>query len=267
MSAPKQTPSDPRSDAAHADVGIVCALPIELAGFLNRCEHVRRYTGGPFVFRGGRLNGVRVAIVETGPGLSLAERGTLALLDAHSPDWVISAGFSGALVPELQRGDIVVADRVRDWQARELAFDLTYPAEPERGIHCGRLLTMDRIVRTIEEKQRLAGETGCLAVDMESFAVADVCRRQGRRFLAIRSISDDLTEDLPPEAIAIFATRGVRRLGAVAGSLWKRPRSASDLWRLREHAQGAADSLAAFLPPLLMQLVPESAAAPAPKPR
>ena len=42
--------SDPQdTDLAHADIGIVCALPIEMAAFLERCNRVRKYTGGEFM--------------------------------------------------------------------------------------------------------------------------------------------------------------------------------------------------------------------------
>jgi adenosylhomocysteine nucleosidase len=256
-SSPSQIPPASTSDASRADIGIVCALAIELAPFLKKCLNVRKYSGGRFVFRGGLLDQVRVAVVETGPGAKLAERGTLALIDAHRPTWVISAGFSGGLAPEIQRNDVIIATGIRSSSGRELKFDLRYQAEPENGIHVGRLLNSDRIVRTVEEKKQLAAETGCLAVDMESFAVADACRQTGTRFLAVRSISDDLLQDLPPEAIAIFASGGVRRWGAVASSLWRRPSSASDLWQLRDQAVGAAESLAKFLTSIIEWLVPD----------
>ncbi len=44
-----------RDDTSHADIGIVCALPIEMGAFLARCERVRKYVGSNFVFRGGTL--------------------------------------------------------------------------------------------------------------------------------------------------------------------------------------------------------------------
>lgn len=255
-SATSNLPPDSPPDSARADIGIVCALSIELAPFLKQCLNVRKYSGGRFVFRGGLLDQVRVAVVETGPGARLAERGTLAMIDAHRPRWILSAGFSGALAPELQRNDVVVATGIRSSSGRELTFDLRYQAEPDKGIHVGRLLNTEHIVRTVAEKKQLAAATGCLAVDMESFGVADACRQTGTRFLAVRSISDDLSEDLPPEAVAIFASGGVRRWGAVASSLWRRPSSASDLWQLRDRALESAESLSRFLIGLIEWLAP-----------
>ena len=265
-STPPQVPPGTSFDTARADIGIVVALHLEIAHFLDRCEHVHKYTGGPFTFRGGKLGDIRIAVVETGPGATLAARGTRALLDAHHPDWVISAGFSGSLVPTVVQGDLVVGTSIRSADDRELKFDLKFEADPDSGLHAGPLLNSDRILRTVTEKKMAATRTGCLAVDLESFAVADVCRQAGEKFLAVRTISDDLTSDLPTEALAIFAAEGFRRWGAVAGSLFRRPGSAQDLWELRNHAVRAAEALAGFLPQLIPSLpltaLPEKPAAP-----
>ncbi len=242
--------SSPASDPAHADIGIVCAMKLEIAPFLDRCDRVRKYTGGEFVFRGGRCGtdyDIRVAIVESRPGAAYARRATQALLDAHTPAWVISAGFAGGLVDVLQLGDIVMANSIVDRVHPELKVDVKMAAEPDRGWHVGRLVTIDHVARTIAEKKELAGETEAIAADMESYSVAQVCQERKTRFLAVRSISDDLTEDLPPEVLTVLGRTGSRRAGAIAGALWKRPASAKELWRLREQAASAADRLAAFL--------------------
>ena len=255
-SPPPQVPpgTDINPDTARADIGIVVALHIEIAPFLDRCEHVHKYTGGPFVFRGGKLGSTRIAVVETGPGATLATRGTRALIDAHHPEWVISAGFSGSLVPTIVQGDVIVGTSIRSHDGRELKFDLRFEADPDSGLHAGPLLTAEKILRSVSEKKLAATKSGCVAVDLESFAVADACRQAGQKFLAVRTISDDLTSDLPPEALAIFAAQGYRRWGAVAGSLFRRPSSAQDLWGLRNQAVRASEALAAFLPKLIPSL-------------
>ncbi len=240
----------PAADPAHADIGIVCALKLEISPLLDRCDRVRKYTGGEFVFRGG-LTGedydIRVVIVESGTGQERAHRATQALIDAHTPSWVLSVGFSGALSPGLKLGDIVMANSIVDTAGEELKVDVKMAAEPARGWHVGRIVTADEIVRTVSEKEQLARQTDALAVDLESLAVARLCAKSKMRFLAVRAISDDLTEDLPPEVISVFGGTGSLRAGAIAGALWKRPGSAKDMWRLRERAVTASERLASFL--------------------
>ena len=60
-------------------------------------------------------------------------------------------------------------------------------------------------------------------------------------------ISDEAGVDLPPEILAIVGPTGGLRLGATIGALWKRPSSVKDLLALRNHANEAAEKLAAFL--------------------
>ena len=245
------------ADAAHADVGIVCSLKLELAEFLDRCDRVRKYVGGDFTFRGGFTGqdwDIRIVLVEAGTGSERARRATQALIDAHSPKWIISAGFSGALHPDLKLGDIVLANSIVDLAGDELRVDAKMAADPERGWHVGRLLMADEIVRTVDRKNQYHEQTQALAVDLESLAVAQVCAQTNTRFLAIRTISDDLSHDLPPEVMSVFGGSGSLRAGAIAGALWKRPSSVKDMWRLREQATLASERLARFLTGILPTL-------------
>ncbi len=248
--------AEPRPDFTHAHVGIVHATAMEVAPFLDRCDRVRKYTGGNFTFRGGFFGEIRVALAQSGMGPNFAARATQALIDGHAPEWIISAGFSGALQPEMRVGDIVVGDAIIDASAAELAIDLKMERNPATGLHVGRLLSVDRMIRTVDEKRSLAMQHSAIAVDMESFAVAQVCRRSKTRFLAVRVISDDLSADLPAELLSVVGSSGTVRLGAVAGALFKRPGSARDLWRLREQGMAAAERLAKFLDGIVVQLHP-----------
>lgn len=241
-------------DLAHADIGIVCALPIELGAFMDRCQKVKKYSGGDFVFRGGFYDGIRIAVVESGMGFARARRATQAMLEGHSPRWLLSCGFAGALRDNVSIGSILVADSIVDQHGQSLQIDLHMPADPARGLFVGRLLTADDIVRTVELKRQLAEQHEALAVDQESLAVAQVARDHKTKFLAVRVISDDLSADLPPEILSIVGETGSVRVGAAIGALWKRPSSAKDMWRLREQAQSAATRLATFLDGVVIQL-------------
>lgn len=247
----------PAADPAHAEIGIVCALHLEVSPFLDRCDRVRKYTGGDFTFRGGFAGpdyDIRVVVVEAGVGGERAGRATQALIDAHTPTWVISAGFSGGLQPNVKIGDVVTGDSIVDTRGEELTVDVKMAADPERGWHVGRLVMVDHIVRTIAEKQELANRTGALAVDLESLSVARTCAAAKTRFLAIRAISDDLSEDLPPEVLSVYGGSGTLRAGAIAGAVWKRPSSVKDMWRLRERAVLASENLSTFLQMILPTL-------------
>jgi adenosylhomocysteine nucleosidase len=240
--------------STRADIGLVCALPLELSAFLGRCSKVKTYTGGRFTFRGGFYQNIRVAIVESGMGRARARAATNALLDAHAPRWIVSTGFCGALDPQLKIGQMIVADEIVNSVGDCLKVDVGMTSDAAQGRYVGRTLTVDEMVRTVAEKQNLAKLSGALAVDMETFEIAQLCRERKVRFMAMRSVSDDLSADLAPEVLSLIGATGSIRLGAVIGALWKRPGSYKDMWQLRENAMLAAESLAEFLDGVVKQL-------------
>lgn len=253
-----ETPADDENapDLAHADVGIVTALPMELNPFLGLCERRRSYTGGKFKYVGGIYKDkVKVVVVQKAVGFAKARAATQSLIDAHSPSWIISAGYSGALKHDMQVGNIVVGNSIADQHGHSMKIDLQMPSDPENGIYVGRLLTADEIVLKIEEKQKLGAQHDALAVDLESLAVAQVCKENGVRFMAIRTLSDDMTEDLPKEVLSLMGESGTVRLGAAVGAIWNRFGSVKEMWSLREKATHASRRLGIFLGQLLPRLV------------
>ena len=189
----------------------------------------------------------------SGPGRAAAERAIAALIAGHRPNWVVSAGFAGALVKDLQRGDLVVANQIMETGGGRLSIDFRLAETP--GVHVGSLLTVDRIVRTANERRRLADEHGAMAVDMETFAVAEACRREQIRFLSVRVISDALDDELPEDIEHLMQQQNLAgRAGAVTGAVFRRPSSLKDMWRLKETALVASDRLAKFLAETLGQL-------------
>ena len=81
------------------------------------------------------------------------------------------------------------------------------------NVHVGGLCTADRIIRLPDEKRKLGEESAALAVDMETFAVAEVCRRRNLPLIAARIISDAVGDQLPDdlEQLARQQTCGSQR--------------------------------------------------------
>lgn len=252
---PEQSSSEETPDLAHADVGIVSAIPMELNPFVGQLEKRRSYTGGKFKFIGGTYDDkVKVVVVQQAVGFAKARTATQALIDAHTPDWVISAGYSGALQPEMGVGDIVVGNSICDQHGHSIKIDMNMEENPKTGLRVGRLLTADDLVLKVEEKRKLGETHGAIAVDLESMAVAQVCKESQTKFMAIRSLSDDMSEDLPKEILSLMGESGTMRLGAAVGAIWNRASSMKDMWHLREKGMHASRRLAAFLNMLLPKL-------------
>ena len=244
-SGPTPKPAPP---PVSADIGVVAALGIEVAPLLARLANVRKYSGAKFSVVEGEHAGRVVAVVLAGAGRARAQRGAEILLDGHRPRWLVSAGFAGGLDPRLKRNDLVLASEVVNLEGRSYAIGLAVPPSSEaQGLHTGRLLTVDEIVRTAREKAELRRKYAADLVDMETSSVAALCTERSVRFLSVRVISDEAGIDLPPEVLAILGRSGGLRLGAALGSIWKRPGSVKDLLALRTHATEAAETLSRFL--------------------
>ena len=107
------------------------------------------------------------------------------------------------------------------------------------SIAAGRRLTItvDRVVSTAAQKERLAAETGADLVDMETWAVAREALAAGVPCRCLRVVSDAATDTLPPEIAQLLeAASPWRRLGAAMRTVGSRPAAAADLWRLYERA-------------------------------
>lgn len=242
------------------DVGLVFALETESGGLEDLLDGVVTIQGHQFVARQGGLKGRHVVVIRSSGGRAAAAQATEALIQGHQPRWVISAGFAGALKPEMHRHDLLMVDSLMDTTGKRLALDLKVdPASLARtpGVHVGRLLTSDRMICLPDEKQTLGQQYDALAVDMESFAVAEVCRQAQTRFLAIRVISDPLDEPLPRDVERLIRQKTyTARFGAALGTIFNRPSSLKDMLRLKENALVASDRLAKFLASTIQQLAP-----------
>jgi adenosylhomocysteine nucleosidase len=232
-----------------ANVGIVFALALEAGCFVDKLQGVVTTRGARFHVDEGGLGGQRVVAIVSGPGQGAARHATEALLAGHRPQRVISAGLAGGLSPKLRRGDVLFADIVRDMHSAQHVIDFTLQPPSSLGRwHCGTLLTADSIIHAPADKRTLCQEHGALAVDMETFAVADVCKRHSIPFLSARVISDAVDDSLPADIDHLMRQSSwAGRAGAVLGTVFRRPESAKELWQLKENALVAGDRLARFL--------------------
>lgn len=143
---------------------------------------------------------------------------------------LLSFGIAGGLDPEIDGGELIVADRVRGpdgetydcdagWRealVRKLGEAAVYP-------RVGSLLASTTTLRNPADKSAAYRNSGCLAVDMESGAVAAVANESGLPFLAVRAVADRAGDSLP--ALVEFAVKSDGRpaIGRAIGALLKRP--------------------------------------------
>jgi adenosylhomocysteine nucleosidase len=240
------------------DIAFMFATAIESDGLVNLLESRVTTRCASYVEHAGRLGGRPLVIAESGVGAKAAAKATEDVITMSKPSWIVSAGFAGALTEGIGRGHVLMADDLVDPQDNHLSVGFKIDSgvvEATRGLHLGRLLTIDRLISTPDQRRELGGRYSAVACDMETMSVAEVCRRRQVRFLSVRVITDAVDDRLPPEIERLTRQKTIAgKLGAATGAVFKRPGTVKDFWRVRENALKASDRLAKFLSGVVPQL-------------
>ena len=237
---------------------VVAALSQEFSVLRNYLQNesvseedgIRCYTGD--------LAGKSVVLVVSGVGIQNAARSTRFAIRSYSPRMVISIGYAGGLAPEAGPGTIILPTLVRasdasaqsQDEAREMAPDaemlkLARSAASEARLNplSGTILTVPAVVATRAAKKALYASTGAVAVDMESTAVAAVCREAGVRVVFMRCVTDGADDEIPINKEISAAFRGRIRPLPFLFAIVRHPLLALTIWRLFRRAHRASQAL------------------------
>lgn len=212
----------------------------------------------------GIWEGRRVMLAANGAGPKLATQAvevairavTAAELSASKLEAVVSTGLCGALVPELQENQIVTATRVLDVATEETFECSRVSASPEPI--SGLVLAQDRIAWESAEKERL-GNSGAIAIDMESAGVARRAQRAGLPFACIKAVSDRMDESFGFNLNKMRTTEGRIARGKISLYAATHPKHLPELFRLKRRAEDAAKALGDFLVSCRISSEPDSA--------
>jgi adenosylhomocysteine nucleosidase len=233
---------------------VAFALRRESMYFRRAYRFQQRFSGAPCCaqFRRPRRSSpdarAAVLMLETGIGAAAMEASLRWCLSGpcfgnvpYRPRFLLCVGFSGALQPQQRVGDLVVASEVVDQYGNHWPAILPN-VWAGRGITAGRLLTMPELVSDPQDKQRLGGRFGALAVDMESAVVARLCHQQRVPFACLRVISDDWQTALSPHLVELLRQERVS-LPRLAGHLLRRPKLIGEIFRLAGQTRRASQRL------------------------
>jgi adenosylhomocysteine nucleosidase len=224
---------------------LVAAEAREFAGIRRRCRHESRLAWPVRFARAAELGRRRWIFVANGAGPALAGEACEAAWNKQKAGALISTGFCGALDPRLRVAEIFVASQIltpEGGQALEAR-----PPECPRPSFTGRLISMDRIVRTREEKRRLR-DLGGSAVEMEAAAVGLRARRWGVPFYCVRSVTDLADEDIRLDLNAARTKDGRLSTARILWAAARRPNPlACELSRLYHRSKLATRTLGDFL--------------------
>jgi adenosylhomocysteine nucleosidase len=171
-----------------------------------------------------------VRVVVTGMGAARAERAIRQALAELRPARVFTCGFAGALHPDLQIADVICPCETAVAGARPVQFYFA-----------------DRVAVTVAEKSALRARTSADAVEMESGAIASVCRAAGIPCVTLRAVSDTAREDLPLDFNRLMTLDHELSTARLAWALIRSPQRIPALWRLGRNSGRAARRLADVL--------------------
>jgi nucleoside phosphorylase len=149
----------------------------------------------------GRVGAVDVTAVHIGMGPPLTRAALNRIFDDADAegqviDHVMIAGICGGLDPDLPIGTMVNPEVVVDHTSGASYRHRPPGDEPLRG----RLVTTEGVSFDVDLSTRFFAD-GCLGVDMETSAVAEVCEARGRPWSVYRCISDRHVDGLLDERI------------------------------------------------------------------
>lgn len=193
---------------------VIAAMDEEVMALRKRMDNVleKEYYGLHYLE--GNLGEHMVFLARSGVGKVNAAMTSSLMIALLNPHYVLNIGSAGGLQKGQAIGDVVVSNKLlyHDFDIGEntydddrfqfqASFDLHQKActiLEELGItyHEGLLVAGDQFVTAKESASILKRFPKAQAVDMESAAIAAVCRQMGQSFLVLRSISDiSLHED------------------------------------------------------------------------
>ncbi len=207
------------------------------------------------------LSGQLVNSVVTGPGPGAAERLAKAPGMAQLAG-ILVLGVAGALRPDLRPGQLLLPAAVMGSDGERLTTDAGWHARMRESLaslqpETGTLLSVSTPLSEPAERRRYAAALECIAVDMETLAIARLARAHGIPWLGLRSVADPAGRPLPRAALAAFDAQGRVAAGRFVARLLLAPGEWPALWRLRQQFVAATTSLrsalrlagAALLPP------------------
>lgn len=196
------------------DIGIIGAMDVEVNDLVALLQNRSSETVSGITFYTGELAGKNVVIAKCGIGKVFAATCAEAMIIKYSPRLIINSGVGGALAKDLRTGDIVIADKLcqydmdtsaigdpvglvsginRVWfEADKRAnYILELSAEAlSLNARLGTIATGDKFVADKELKNQIVNTFAADACEMEGGAIAHVAFINQTPFVVIRAISD-----------------------------------------------------------------------------
>ena len=143
-------------------IAITFALSAESSDFVRLLENRGGVSREGVETARGRLHGKSIVVIHTGVGKKACREAMEVMLRRERFEYLISAGFAGALEKDLRVGHLLVSE---NFSSPKLLGSPQLILADE-GTFLGTLLTVPRMIETVADRESLNKRTCAAAVDM-----------------------------------------------------------------------------------------------------
>ncbi len=215
-------------------IGIIGAMQVETEGLVAEMTETKTDTVSGVKFTQGKLCGRDVVVATCGVGKVFAAICAEAMILKYGVTALLNTGVAGGLLPELEIGDVALADKVVQHDMNTTA--LGDPQGLLSGINIVEIGTSEKLLKALCEataeldyngavgtiasgdlfvakkqtKERIVKQFGAIACEMEGGAIGHVAFVNGVPFAVLRVISDGGDGMEFSEFVKIAADRSVK---------------------------------------------------------
>lgn len=197
-----------------AEIGIICAMQVEIDGYLSQMTEKNEITVSGIRFYYGILAKKTVVLALCGIGKVFAAMCAQTMILKFSPKCIINTGVAGSLSEKIGIGGTVIASEVLqhdmdtsaigdpvgmisginviELPTSERLTEIMARASEELGFSyiLGKVASGDQFISTKEKKAWIKDTFGASACEMEGAAIGQVCYVNNVEFCVLRAISD-----------------------------------------------------------------------------
>jgi adenosylhomocysteine nucleosidase len=251
------------------ETGLICliaAMPEEIKPLLRLAGSYKKERIEGFDTYRCTFGKEKALLVRSGIGLENAAAAANILIKQAKPCLIVNFGFCGAVTPGPQVGDIIIAQRillnredlfspqsgiVEEEAKRITRFLSDTMSFSEVPVYGGVFVTCAEIKSKSEMARQLPSWVKNPVLEMETAAVAMAAAKGGTPFIAVRSISDDASEELGFSISELSDEMMNIRLGKTLLTIAKKPMIIPQMLRLSKNSRKAGENLALAITGLL----------------
>jgi len=199
-------------------IAIMGAMPEEIEPIISKLENLKETKYAANIYYEGSYNGQELVVAYSKIGKVFATLTATSLIQKFGCETLLFSGVAGAISPELNIGDLIIADGLCQHDLDITAFGHPYGYVPEGEICIptdvtlrkiakevasekdlklveGVIATGDQFVANPERKDWIGETFKAHALEMEGASVAVVCSSLDIPFFILRAISDSADMD------------------------------------------------------------------------